>query len=62
MNTISSPQKGDANSERTSEEGIQESIHQHHHEVNITDGAEFRDDDIRMNDQPLGETAVKGNE
>jgi hypothetical protein len=73
MNTISSPQKGDANSERTSEEAIQESIRQHHHEVNMADGAEFLDDAIRMNDQPLvqnacahlvvvGETTVTGNE
>ena len=62
MNAISSPQKGDANSEQTLEEAIQESIHQHYPEVNTADGAEFLDDAIRMNDQPLGETTVTGNE
>jgi len=50
MDTISSPKKGDPGNDRTSEEGMEESIHPHHHEVNITEGAEFLDDAIRMED------------
>ncbi len=38
---------------RMPEEGVQESIFQHIHELNITDGGEFLDDAIRIKDQPL---------
>ena len=50
MNTISSPKKGDPGNDRTSEERIEESISPNHHEVNITEGGEFLDDAIRMED------------
>ena len=56
MNSIHPPQKRDPDDDLILEEEIQESIHQQHHDVNITDGGEFLDDAIRMNDQPLGET------
>ena len=42
--------KGAPGSDRTSEDGIEESISQNHHEVNITEGGEFLDDAIRMED------------
>jgi len=61
MITIPLPQKEDPNVEQTLSEG-KESIHPYHHEINITDGGEFLDDAIRMKDQPLGETTVKGDE
>jgi hypothetical protein len=61
MKTILSSQKGDPNIELSSLNGIQESIYQEQHEVNITDGGEFLDDAIRMKDQPLSETIVKEN-
>jgi len=65
MNTIFSPKKGDlaqimnkehrmSNVERnrTSEEGLEESIspYPYHDEINITEGGEFLDDAIRMED------------
>jgi hypothetical protein len=63
MNTIFSPKKGDlaqimnkehrmSNVERnrTSEEGLEESISPYHDEINITEGGEFLDDAIRMED------------
>ena len=50
MNTISSPQKGDPEKDRTSEERMEENIHPNHHEVNITEGGEFLDDAIRTED------------
>ena len=50
MDTISSPRKGDPRNDRTSEEGMEESISPYHHEVNITQGSEFLDDAIRMED------------
>lgn len=56
MNTIYSPQQGDPGNVRHSGEEKQESIYPGHHEINITDGAEFLDDGTRMQDQPLGET------
>ena len=59
MNTILSPQKKDSVKELTLSEGIQESIHPDQHEINITDGGEFLDDAIRMNDQPFKETTAK---
>ena len=67
MNTNPSPQKGDSDKKRTLSEGIQEtkhqgiqeSIHPHQHEINITDGSEFLDDGIRMKDQPLEKTVLK---
>jgi hypothetical protein len=62
MNTIYPSQHGDPGHGRSSEEGIQESIYSYDHEVNITDGGEFLDDAIRMNDQPLGETNTIQNE
>ena len=62
VNTIPSSQKGDPDIELTSSEEVQESIYPYQHEINITDGGEFLDDAIRMQDQPLGETTVKENE
>jgi hypothetical protein len=70
MNTNPSPQKGDFDKKRTLLEviqetkhpEIQESIHPHQHEINITDGSEFLDDGIRMKDQPLEKTVAKENE
>ena len=50
MDKISSPKKGDPRNDRTSEEGMEESIHPRHNEVNITEGGEFLDDAIRMED------------
>ena len=62
MNTMSSAPKQHADSDQVKEEEIQESIHLHHLEVNITDGAEYCDDAIRMHEQPLGETTLKEDE
>ena len=59
MNKIPSQKKDLANDVRSLGEEIQEGIYPHHHEVNITDGAEFIDDAIRMKDQPLREVPVK---
>jgi hypothetical protein len=60
MNTSAPKQHADI--DQAKEEEIQESIHQRHLELNITDGAEFTDDAIRMHDQPLGETTLKEDE
>ena len=60
MNTTSSPQNGDTVN-RLSEEDIHESIYPCQHEVNITDGGEFLDDAIRMEDQPFGKPNVNEN-
>ena len=59
MDTNSSRQKGDPTNGGASEEQIQDSITQYHHEVNITDGGEFLDDAIRMKDQPIEEANKK---
>jgi hypothetical protein len=37
------------------------SIYPYQHEVNITDGGEFLDDAIRMEDQPFGKPNVNEN-
>ena len=50
MNTISSPEQGDSGNHRTSGKGIEKSTRPFHHEVNITEGGEFLDDAIRMED------------
>jgi len=50
MNTISSPKQGDPGNDRTSEEGIEESIPPYRHDANITEGGEFLDDAIRTED------------
>ncbi len=56
MNTVFSSHKS---SHENSSEDIQKSIYPFLHEINITDGGEFLDDLIRMNEQPLGETMLK---
>ncbi len=48
MNTIS--KQGDPENHRTSENGVEDSIPPVHHEINITEGGEFLDDAIRMED------------
>jgi hypothetical protein len=53
MTSIRFPRKGDKVKERELSEDFQESINPFRHESNITDGAEFLDDNIRMKDQPL---------
>jgi hypothetical protein len=50
MDTNSSPEQGDPGNHRTSEKGIEKSIRPFHHEVNITEGGEFLDDALRMED------------
>jgi hypothetical protein len=57
MEPTNSRRKG--NSE---EEMEQEIIEQFSHDTNITEGGEFLDDAIRIKDQPLDETTVKGDE
>jgi len=60
MNTIPSPYKGDPKNDQASEQGIEESIPPNHHEINITEGGEFLDDAIRLeDDQPIEETVKK---
>jgi hypothetical protein len=44
------PTKGDPVNDRASEDAIEESISANHHEVNITEGGEFLDDALRMED------------
>lgn len=60
MNTIFSSHKSGQDIELNSSEDIQKSIYPFLHEINITDGSEFLDDRIRMKEQPLGETILKG--
>ena len=55
MNTAFSAQPRDSRTGHIPEAEVQESIYPDHHEGNITDGAEFLDDAIRMKDQPLEE-------
>ena len=62
MNTIDPTKKDNPGGEPISSEKIQEIVHPFPHEMNITEGSEFLDDGIRMNDQPFGETTVKENE
>jgi len=62
MKTIPTPKKGDADKDQTLSEGIQESIHPYKYEVNVTDGGEFLDDAIRMNDQPFEENSIEENQ
>jgi hypothetical protein len=50
MNTIDSRKKGDPGNDPASEGRPEESIPQHDHEKNITEGGEFLDDAIRMDD------------
>ena len=50
MNTISSPEQGDSGNHRPSEKGIEKRIGPFHREVNITEGGEFLDDALRMED------------
>ena len=59
MNTIPPPQKENPHIQLTSSQEIQEQLYPFHHEINITDGAEFLDDAIRTKDQPLYEATVK---
>lgn len=59
MNTIFSSHKSSHDFEQNSSEDVQKSIYPFLHEINITDGGEFLDDLIRMNEQPLGETMHK---
>jgi hypothetical protein len=59
MKTIASPEKQEPGKDLPLPEGIQESIYPNHHDINITDGAEFLDDALRMKDQPLGESKTK---
>lgn len=62
MNTIISPQKGSTGNGWFLEGEIQEIMPPYHHEVNITDGGEFLDDNTRMKDQPFGEKMTDENE
>jgi len=62
MNKIPASQKGDTTIELTSIEEIRKEIHINPDDLNITEGGEFLDDAIRMKEQPLGETIVKGDE
>ena len=50
MNTIDSSKKGGLDNDPTLEQGIEKSIPSHPHERNITEGGEFLDDAIRMED------------
>ena len=59
MNTIFSSLRGNPDNEKTSEQGIEESIPAKHHEINITEGGEFLDDAIRMEDDPTIEEPAK---
>ncbi|TKK65841.1 hypothetical protein FC093_18995 [Ilyomonas limi] len=55
------PKENSGGSHYPSEE-MQESIHPYLHEVNITEGSEFLDDAIAIEDQPLDITAANKNE
>jgi len=50
---------GNAKLPKKIQEEIQESLSLTENEINITDGGEFLDDDLRMKDQPLDETTEK---
>jgi len=58
MSIIFLPKKTDRRVESNLSEEKQESIFPQQHESDITEGGEFLDDAIRMNEQPLGETPV----
>lgn len=56
MNTITFSQEGGPGNELNPDTPIMEFIYPYEYERNITDGGEFLDDALRMNDQPFGKT------